>query len=377
MHTIAIHHDDAFLSSGRRQSFSARWSELLSDAGHRPRVVDAADPNFFEQLEGCDGFMWWHTHLPHPRHFARRILAAVHHGMGIPVFPSWETVWHFDDKVGQYFLLRTAGIPTPRTWVFWFRRDALRFCLAAAYPLVIKLAGGIISENVRLLRSADEAVYWLDRLFTEGTVTLERPKLDGVGDVSRRVKDSLRLLAKGIPPAPSRRSDVHRGYVLLQEFLPGNDFDTRVTVIGSRAFGFRRFNRPGDFRASGSGRIDWDPTKVDPEIVRLAFRAQRKLGSQSLAIDGMYRDGEPVVVEISYYYEAWALAACPGHWELSGEAEDGRLEWVEGSVRADDAILEDFLDVLDRRAASRRGGDNRVLCNESAPTRTRATAGSS
>lgn len=31
--------------------------------------------------------------------------------------------------------------------------------------------------------------------------------------------------------------------------------DTRVTVIGHCAFGYRRYNRPGDFRASGSGRL--------------------------------------------------------------------------------------------------------------------------
>ena len=35
----------------------------------------------------------------------------------------------------------------------------------------------------------------------------------------------------------------------FQEFLPGNAFDTRITAIGNRAFGFLRENRPRDFRA--------------------------------------------------------------------------------------------------------------------------------
>ena len=41
-------------------------------------------------------------------------MAALEHGMGIPVFPTWKTIWHFDDKIGQYYLLRAAGIPTCR-----------------------------------------------------------------------------------------------------------------------------------------------------------------------------------------------------------------------------------------------------------------------
>ena len=67
----------------------------------------------------------------------------------------------------------------------------------------------------------------------------------------------------------------------------------------------------------------------------------------------MYRrDRRPVLVEISYYYEGWAVHECPGHWELRGDPESGRLEWVEGKVRPQDAILDDFLALLDRRHAT-------------------------
>jgi glutathione synthase/RimK-type ligase-like ATP-grasp enzyme len=347
---IAIQPEKMRLTSGRTQSFSDEWAERLRRDGHEPVLVDATKSDFFDRVRECDGFMWWFAHLPYPRNFARRIVQAVQHGMGLPLFPTWETIWHFDDKISQHYLLEAAGIPTARTDVFWWRNDALNFCREAKYPLVIKLAGGITSENVRLLKDFDEAQYWIHRMFGPGAISLEKPTLGGVTGLRQRVKDSMRLLVKGLPPSPSRRSDLHLDYVLVQEFLPDNGHDTRVTVIGNRAFGFRRMNRPNDFRASGSGRIDWDPSKVDTEMVRLAFRAARKLRSQSLAVDGMYREGgQRVLVEISYYYEGWALHACPGHWELRGDPETGRLEWVDGQVRPEDAILDDFLDVLRRR----------------------------
>jgi glutathione synthase/RimK-type ligase-like ATP-grasp enzyme len=49
--------------------------------------------------------------------------------------------------------------------------------------------------------------------------------------------------------------------VYLQKFIKNNDGDYRVTVIGGKfAYSFKRLNRPNDFRASGSGRIDYSST---------------------------------------------------------------------------------------------------------------------
>ena len=350
MYRIAIQPDEMSLPRGRgTQSFSKRWVARLREAGHEPVLVDANRPDFFEQVKGCDGFMWTILQPTYSRHFGRRVLAALEHATNIPVFPSWKTIWHFDDKIGQYHLLRAAGLPTPTSWVFWHRHEAVEFCRTATYPLVLKLASGIMSRNVELLHNFGQAEYWINRLFGEGLVTLEKPKLEGFNGVRRRARDSLRLLVKGLPPNPAPHSEIQRGYVLFQEFLPGNEFDHRVTVVGNRAFAFRRLNRPGDFRASGSGRIEWEPEKIDLAMVRMAFAAQRKLESQSFAMDGIYRDGTPVIVEISYLYDSWAIAACPGHWELRGEPEDGRLEWVEGRMWPEDAILDDFIALVASR----------------------------
>src|SRR5690606_15154424 len=59
----------------------------------------------------------------------------------------------------------------------------------------------------------------------------------------------------------TRMGGVHgreKGYLYFQEFMPKNEFDTRLIVIGNRCFGIRRYNRTGDFRASGSGLIKYE-----------------------------------------------------------------------------------------------------------------------
>ena len=111
MYRIGIQPDQIALRNGTVQSFSKRWEQRLREMGHEPRMLDANRQEFFEEVAACDGFMWTFTQTVYSRHFGRRVVAAVEHGMGMPVFPSWKTVWTFDDKIGQQYLLRAAGIP--------------------------------------------------------------------------------------------------------------------------------------------------------------------------------------------------------------------------------------------------------------------------
>lgn len=345
MITLAIHPDKVVQPNGVRQSYSDRWLELAEDAGIRTRIVDAYKPDIFAQLAGCDGFMWRFGYRAPERPFARRLLQSVEHAMGIPVFPSWKSAWHFEDKLSQHYLLQAAGIPMPRTWIFWKKEAALEFVRSTTYPKVIKLATGFRSGNVRLLRSAGEGVYWVNRLFGAGVWSFG-PIAQGsrVRELLRRTKSMTRT----ITGTQSLQDELQRGYLYVQEFLPGNDFDTRVTVIGNRAFAYRRLNRPGDFRASGSGRPDWDVSKIDLDTVRLAFRVANRLGTQSIAIDGMRRGDDRVLGEISYTYVSWMVRDCPGHWVLHGDPDSGPLNWVEGNLAPDDAIFEDFVASLAR-----------------------------
>lgn len=352
---IAIIPDHLRHKNGEEQSFSARWMDLAEKRGVETVPVRLNDANFFERLNGCNGFMWRFGYDPLSLIRAKRILLAVEQGMGIAVFPSWRSHWHFEDKIAQAYLLEAAGIPTPRTWVFWTEEAASAFCESAQYPLVGKLSRGIQSENVRLLRSPEDARDLIRGMFRTGLRSLIEPQgLQGL--LRHRVPGLKLLLGRPMPRG------IEHGYVYLQEFLPDNTFDTRVTVIGNRAFAFRRHNRPNDFRASGSGRIDWAVDEIDEATVRLAFQVARTLKTQSVAIDGLRRGAERVVGEISYTYASWAVRDCPGHWALDGDPANGTLTWIEGRLHPEDAIFEDFVAMLHKNE-----GRERSLPKPSAP----------
>ena len=95
------------------------------------------------------------------------------------------------------------------------------------------------------------------------------------------VKGIIRL---GYTTEFSRISGKERGYVYFQDFIPDNDHDIRVVVIGDKAFAIKRMVRENDFRASGSGSILYEKHHFDESIIKLSFDLAEKLKTQCVAL---------------------------------------------------------------------------------------------
>lgn len=82
-------------------------------------------------------------------------------------------------------------------------------------------------------------------------------------NMKERLKEGIEYIKTGkYPKLPSWHYILQKDYVYFQKFLPNNTYDIRITVIGERCFGFIRYNRENDFRASGSGKIEYDTSKI-------------------------------------------------------------------------------------------------------------------
>jgi glutathione synthase/RimK-type ligase-like ATP-grasp enzyme len=354
---VAIHPDDYTNPSRQKHddASSPRWAQYLEEAGCSVRWVDAYSPGLLQDLKGCDAFMWRWAHFWGMYRLAHRILPVIENELGLLVYPNQKTCWHYDDKAAQFYLLQAAGIWTPETWVFFSKERAHAWASTATYPVVHKLPSGAGSTNVSLVSSEDEAHRLINRLFNEGCFELVESSQVKV-PFRDRVSNAFQVLRGGDVPSRSQPTgDVfHKSLIYFQQFIPNNSFDIRVTVIGNRAFAFRRMNRDNDFRASGSGHISFSPADIPPDAVRLAFDATRRLGCQSLAFDILInQDQAPVVVEISYTYASWAIHDCPGHWEQNEFQPSTALKWVEGPMWPERAQIDVVLPQLhNRRRAS-------------------------
>ena len=266
--------------------------------------------------------------------------------MGLVVFPDVNTCCTYDNKVAQKYLLESIGAPVVPTQVFVDRSQAHEWAAHADFPRVFKLSKGAGAMNVTLVRNARHAKHLIDRSFRKGYKVNSgqvRENLCRLRHVGTNARHGLIGKFKRLPGTIANIHSVNRtfgreiGYIYFQDFVAGNSHDTRVTVIGDKAFAFRRAVRPGDFRASGSGLLDYDVSHIGKDVIKLAFSVARRLSVQSIAFD-FVRDesSRPLICEISYCYVASAVHECSGYW-------DEKLQWHEGHVWPQDLILEECI----------------------------------
>ena len=308
------------------------------------KVVDCYSSDIVEQINGCSGLMWHWSHADYKAVLFARQLTYSLEMSGIKVFPDSKTVWHFDDKVGQKYLLESLNIPVIPSYVFYDRHAALAWTDQTTFPKVFKLRGGAGSENVRLVRSSGEAKRLVRKSFGKGFKAKNRFAFlkERLWHFARdRSLVAFLNISKGIarlfiPTKEEKQLPVEKNYAYFQEFIPGNNYDIRVIVIGGRAFGIKRMVRGGDFRASGSGNIKYSPDEIPERCVSMSFDFSRLLEAQSVAFDFVFNGDDPLVVEISYTFNRNVYLDCPGYWR-----ED--LSWVQGSFAPEEFMIEDFL----------------------------------
>lgn len=310
---IAIQHKEG--------GFGERWIEYCQKNNIEYKLVNVYAFDVIEQVRGCDAFMWHHSHGDYRDVlFAKQLIYSLE-SMGVKCFPDFHTTWHFDDKVGQKYLLEAVGAPLVPSYVFYTKKEALDWIEKTTFPKVFKLRGGAGASNVKLAHTAEEAKKYVRKAFSKGF-----PQFDRFGYLKERYrkwregKDSFVGVLKGIGRLFiitdfAKMHPREKGYAYFQDFIPNNTFDIRICVVGNHAFALKRLTRKGDFRASGSGNIIYDKAQIDERCVKTAFEVNEKLKMQSVAFDFVFDvNNKPLIVEISYGYAVKAYDLCEGYW---------------------------------------------------------------
>ncbi len=335
---IAIHH--------KKGSFSNRWITYCKDNDVDFKIVNCYDNDIIEQLKDCDALMWHHHHGDYKDVlFAKGLLFSLQQA-GIRVFPDFNTGWHFDDKVGQKYLLEAINAPMIPAYVFYDKTSALKWVDETSYPKVFKLRGGAGAANVSLVKNKREAVKKINKAFGKGysqfnrvTYLKERfnKMLIGKDNLLGVMKSIARLV---IPTEYAKMGGREKGYVYFQEFVPHNNFDLRVIVIGEKAFAVKRMVRENDFRASGSGNAKYSKDHIDIRCVEIAFDINKKIKAQSIGYDFVFdQNNNPQIVEFGYGFAISFYDPCPGYWDSS-------LEWHEGKFNPQEWMLQNMIKSL-------------------------------
>lgn len=335
---IAIH--------SRAGSYSDRWVEYFRENNIQYKTVNCYSSDIIDRLKDCDALMWhWNQYDCKAVLFARQLIYSLER-MGLKVFPDRNTCWHFDDKVGQKYLLEAVDAPLVPTYVFYDKQEAMDWIADADFPKVFKLRGGSASANVRLVKNREDAEKLCRQAFGKGFKPVagyfsdyktKTRKLKGVSDLIEKLKRLPGSLFEIYNANIVMQRE--KGYIYFQDFIPDNEYDTRIVVVGDKAFGLIRYSRNNDFRASGSGAIEYKRDSIDERCVLSAFRLSEKLKTQSLACDFVFNDNELQLLEISYAYSARAYDKCVGYW-------DRDMNWHQGYFKVEDLIMEMFIESL-------------------------------
>lgn len=331
---IAIHHTPG--------TFSERWIAYCTTQGINYKPVDCYRSDIVDQLSDCDALMWHFNHKsPRAGKFAKQLLYSLQ-SSGKIVFPDFNTVWHFDDKIGQKYLLESIGAPLVPTYIFYNKQEALEWAGKTSYPKVFKLSTGSGSDNVRLAKSHKQARRLIRKAFGNGFKQYNawsnlKERLRKYRHGKTTLWDVIKGIARLVHTTEfSRVTGKEIGYAYFQDYIPGNDHDIRVVVIGDKAFAIKRLVREGDFRASGSGDILYARELFDENLIGLSFDLAGKLGTQCVAFDFVHDHGKPMIVEISYGFSPAGYDPCPGYWNKD-------LNWHKGSFDPYGWMVEDLI----------------------------------
>ncbi len=339
---IAIHNDP--------NSFSNHWSDYCRENSIDYKLVDCYQSNIIQEINDCDILMWHFNHTnAKDMLFARQLLFSLE-SSGKKVFPDFKTSWHFNDKVGQKYLLESINAPLVSSYVFYNKEEALAWAKKTSFPKVFKLRGGAGSENVRLIRTSQKARKIIRKAFKTGF-----RKYDYFGSLRDRImkykegnativgilKSMIHLVfANDFVRSRKELSRIlgnEKGYIYFQDFIPENQYDIRVIIIGDKAFAIKRLVRKNDFRASGSGKIIYDVKQIDIRCIEISFEVTERLNTQCLAFDFIFnKANEPKITEISYGFLSYAYVKCEGYW-------DKDLVWHEGEFNPYGWMIENLI----------------------------------
>lgn len=318
---VAIHYNN------HKYSFCHKWIDYCQLNNIDYKLVNAYDTDIISQLNDCDIFLWHYFQTDYrDMLFAKQLLYSLQL-CGKKVFPDFITGWHFDDKVGQKYLLEAIDAPLVSSDVFYKKEEAFDWINQTSFPKVFKLRGGAGAVNVHLVKSKKQAITLVHKAFNKGFKAFNRwGNFKGKIQKYRTGNENLLGIAKGFarlffPTNFGKMYHNEKGYIYFQEFLPNNDYDIRLIVIGNKAYGMKRKVRKNDFRASGSSDFIYD--EIPKSILQIGFNVSKRLNLQSVAFDFIFKNGKPLIIELSCFFGSKGSSKCKGYW-------DDECIWHEG-----------------------------------------------
>lgn len=180
--------------------------------------------------------------------------------LGIPVYPSFEEIQIYENKKFLSYWLKANKIPHPKTWVFYNKKEALRFITNCQLPIVTKTSIGSASSGIKILRKKSKLIKYINLAFSNRGITRKSGpnlrKVDKLGRAKKYLNNIPGYLHSLIRNYKQTKSDSQRWFVIFQEFLNIN-FEWRCVKIGNSYFAHKKIPLHDEL-ISGTSNVKWE-----------------------------------------------------------------------------------------------------------------------
>ena len=162
--------------------------------------------------------------------------------------------------------------------------------LRSSDPYVLKPGSGTRSSGVKLLATSEDKKKYPHNL--SRTLTFDNLKL---------------LISKLITGKPFTPISTNRRKFIVQNFIVGLEGDFRILTYGEKYYAVFRGNRDNDFRASGSGKLNFE-AELPEGLLNYAKAVYTQFNVPFMSLDIGYKNG------VFYLFEFQCL--CLGQYTL-------------------------------------------------------------
>lgn len=298
-------------------------------------VIDFLSPDWIQLIQNsdCNGFL---CHPPDNIQEQKSIyderLYFLNKKLGKPVYPSFESLYIYENKRNMAYWLEINNLPHPETRIFAKKKDALNYFDTAEFPIVLKTNIGAGGSGVDIIKSKTKAKRITNHIF--GRV---HPAI-----TFGRVRFSRKFY--GIPLPLFGRVQKH--YMIVQKFYKLK-WEWRIIKIGDTYSGHQKLLK-GQF-ASGSDKAGW--VKPPEELLHMVKNLCEKGSFDSMAVDVFETtDGEFLVNEMQAIFGSYD----PFQMKIDGKPgryvyKNGNFDFEEGEFHQHGSNLlrvERFLEQL-------------------------------
>lgn len=308
----------------------------LGERGYRAQFLGFCDVDFRSRdLEGRPVlYTSAEDHDLHYKAFIEDVVLGLE-AAGARVIPPFRLLRAHHNKVFME-ILRDLAQPGPGELAarsFGTLEELQARLAKVPLPAVVKTAAGSMGRSVLLCRSREELLRGAARV-----------------SASRHLPTDLWDLGRKLRRRGYVRESLHRRRFVVQAFLPGLTSDWKVLVYGRRYYVLLRRTRPGDFRASGSGRLEFVP-EVPRAVLDLAARIFGEFDVPQLSLD-IAGEGERLhLLEFqALYFGTTTIDEAPFHFERAGDS----WKRIEGRSVVEEEFARSVAEYLDERKSAAR-----------------------